>query len=327
MTHFTEEIFSIKNETAFNEHALTLFHYQAENVEVYAEFLKALSVNHETVNKIEDIPFLPIDFFKTHQIISKEKKAEIIFSSSGTTGTITSKHFAADLNIYRNSFRKCFKNFYGDVPHYCILALLPSYLERAGSSLVYMADDLIKQSRHTVSGFYLNNYAELSGTLKLLRKQKQPTILLGVTYALLDLAEQHPLKFPELIIMETGGMKGKRKEMVRDELHAILCNAFGVPSVHSEYGMTELLSQAYSKGNGIYQSPSWMKILIRDMNDPKYYLTANAAGGINVIDLANIYSCAFIATQDLGKSHHDGSFEVSGRFDNSDLRGCNLMIE
>lgn len=327
MINFAENIFLIKNESEFDETALALFHYQAEKVDVYAEFLKALIINHKTINRIEHIPFLPIDFFKTHQVISKEKNAEITFSSSGTTGAITSYHPIANVDIYKESFRKCFKSFYGDVSKYCILALLPSYLEREGSSLVYMADDLIKQSKHPLSGFYLNNYAALSEKLNLLRDKNQATILLGVTYALLDMAEQFPIQFPQLIIMETGGMKGKRKEMVRDEFHRILCKAFEVSNIHSEYGMTELLSQTYSKGRGIYQTPPWMKILIRDMNDPKNYLPSNSTGGINVIDLANIYSCSFIATQDLGKLHKDGSFEVLGRFDNSDLRGCNLMVE
>ena len=327
MINFAEDIFSIKHEREFEEIALALFHYQAEQVEVYTDFLKALSVNHETIIKIKDIPFLPIDFFKTHKIISKEKNAEITFSSSGTSSSITSQHFAADISIYRKSFLQCFETFYGKPDRYCILALLPSYLERRGSSLVFMADNLISQSKHFESGFYLNNYKELSEKLKLLLEQNQPTILLGVTYALLDLAEEFPIHFPELIIMETGGMKGKRKEMVREELHEILGNVFAVEQIHAEYGMTELLSQAYSKGSGIYRTPPWMKILIRDTNDPKNYLAANATGGINVVDLANVYSCSFIATQDLGKIHNDGSFEVLGRFDNSDLRGCNLMVE
>ena len=327
MKDFTNEIFSINNENQFEEIALELFRYQAEKVEVYAGFLKALSVNFTSINRMEDIPLLPIQFFKTHKIISNEKKTELIFNSSATTGVVTSNHYVADINSYRNSFRKGFNFFYGDPSQYCILALLPSYLEREGSSLVFMADDLIKQSKHPESGFYLTNYKELSEKLKLLCDQKQPTILLGVTYALLDIAEKYPFQFPELIIMETGGMKGKRKEMVREELHHILQNAFGVKHIHSEYGMTEMLSQAYSQGNGIYQTSPWMKILIRDMNDPKNYLKTNSTGGINVIDLANIYSCSFIATQDLGKLHDDGSFEVLGRFDNTDLRGCNLLVE
>lgn len=326
MINFADDIFSISDNDEFERAALSLFRFQAEQVDVYARFLKALSINHEMINKLEDIPFLPIDFFKTHNVISKDQIAALIFSSSGTTGSITSQHLVADVTIYKKSFRQCFKNFYGNVSDYCIIALLPSYLVREGSSLVYMADDLIKQSKHPLSGFYLNNYESLSEKLQLLRDQKQKTILLGVTYALLDMAEQFPIRFPDLIIMETGGMKGQRKEMVREELHETLCNAFKVSPIHSEYGMTELLSQAYSKGNGLYKSPSWMKILIRDMNDPINYLAPNATGGINVIDLANIYSCAFIATQDLGRLHNDESFEVLGRFDNSDLRGCNLMV-
>ena len=327
MINFAESIFSIKSRAKFNSATLALFHYQAEYVSVYSKFLKALSVNHEAITEVDQIPFLPVAFFKTHKVISKENEAELVFSSSGTTGEITSQHFIVDIKVYQKSFRECFQNFYGDVSEYCVLALLPSYLERKGSSLVYMADDLIKESKHPLSGFYLNNYKELSEKLKVLRDKKQKTILLGVTYAMLDLAEQFPLSFPELIIMETGGMKGKRKEMLREELHQKLCKAFNVTHIHSEYGMTELLSQAYSKEKGIYKAPPWMKILIRDRNDPKYYLPSNSTGGINVIDLANIYSCAFIATQDLGKQLDDESFEVLGRFDNSDLRGCNLMVE
>ncbi len=327
MSDFADEVFSIKNHVEFEKAALELFQYQAANVKVYAEFLEALSINPTSIKQLEEIPFLPIEFFKTHTIISKEKTPETTFTSSGTTGTISSKHLVADVDIYERSFSECFKIFYDEPGKYCILALLPSYLEREGSSLVYMANDLIRKSNHPLSGFYLNNYEEISVKLKLLRDQHQPTILLGVTYALLDLAEKFPVNFPELIIMETGGMKGKRKEMVREELHAVLQNAFGVKNIHSEYGMTELLSQAYSNGNGIYQTPPWMKLLIRDVNDPKNYLPPNATGGINVIDLANIYSCAFIATQDLGKLNKDGTFEVLGRFDNSDLRGCNLMVE
>ncbi len=327
MTNLNTDVFSIENDRQLQSAAMDLFHYQAENVGVYAEYLSALKLHHEQINTVKDIPFLPIEFFKSRQIISTNKSAQTIFSSSGTTGVITSQHFVADLTLYKESFTKCFNAFYGDLSDYCMLALLPSYLEREGSSLVYMADDLIKQSKHPSGGFYLNNYQELSEKLKLLRDQKQKTILLGVTYALLDLAEQFPVHFPELIIMETGGMKGKRKEMVRVELHEILCNAFAVSKIHSEYGMTELLSQAYSKGDGLFRCPPWMKILIRDTNDPKTYLDANITGAINVIDLANVYSCAFIATQDLGNLKSDGSFEVLGRFDNSDIRGCNLMVE
>ena len=239
---------------------------------------------------------------------------------------INSKHLVTDVSWYEESFRRAFEIFYGDIRDYCILALLPSYLEREGSSLIYMAEDLVKRSNNPDSGFYLYNHDELYQQLKKQQDAKKPTLLIGVTFALLDFVEQYPIDFPELIVMETGGMKGRRKEMIREELHQTLCNGFGVDAIHSEYGMTELLSQAYSKGNGIFQCPPWMKIITRDTNDPISSLGNEKTGGINVIDLANINSCSFIATQDLGKVYADGSFEVLGRFDDSDIRGCNLLI-
>jgi hypothetical protein len=263
---------------------------------------------------------------------SVERSAATLFTSSGTTGMITSKHYVADLSWYEESFNNGFQHFYGNIDEYCILALLPSYLEREGSSLVYMAKHLIENSKHPDSGFYLNEYDLLIEKLKALQQQNQKTILLGVTYALLDLTEVmvRPLwgsgGFEGLIVMETGGMKGKRKEVVREELHLQLTSAIGVREIHSEYGMTELLSQAYSKGNGIFKTSPWMKVLIRDVNDNRSILNSSKTGGINIIDLANVYSCAFIATQDLGKVTDD-EFEVLGRFDESDLRGCNLMVE
>lgn len=330
---FRQQIFS--SSINFNEAALGLFQFQAAHVDIYKQYISLLNLNPEEIKSINDIPFLPISFFKTNKIISnsghteRSRSAETIFTSSGTTGVATSKHYVADVSWYEESFTKGFQHFYGNIYEYCILALLPSYLERSGSSLVYMAENLIKNSKHTDSGFYLNDTDGLILKLKLLQHQKQKTILLGVTYALLDLAEliNGQLTFPELNIMETGGMKGKRKEMIREEVHEILVAAFGVDTIHSEYGMTELLSQAYSKGNGIFETPLWMRILIRDINDSKTILGNKLSGGINVIDLANVYSCAFIATQDLGKKHNDSQFEVLGRFDDSDLRGCNLMIQ
>lgn len=310
---------------------MAIFKYQATENEVYRRYIQSLKINIDTVTELEQIPFLPIEFFKTHKIITNYKQqipSSKLFASSGTTG-IQSKHYISDISIYEKSYQKTFEYFYGNIQEYCILALLPSYLEREGSSLIYMIDDLIKKSKHPESSFYLHNYDEL--LLKLQQLKKQKIILIGVTYALLDLAERLNsllirADFNNLIIMETGGMKGKRNELVREELHKILCESFGLDIIHSEYGMTELLSQAYSKGNGIFNCPPWMKILIRDINDPFAILSNNKTGGINVIDLANINSCSFIATQDLGKSFPDNSFEVLGRFDNSDIRGCNLLV-
>lgn len=319
-------IFNVRTEEQFNDACLDAFRLQSQTIPVYHDFIIAMGINPDTINHCTSIPFLPIEFFKSHDVIEDLAFADIVFSSSGTTGTKTSKHLVQDIKIYEDSFLKGFEHFYGDIEEICILALLPSYLEREGSSLIYMVDDLIKKSKHPDSSFFLHNHEELYHKLTLLKEKKQQTLLMGVTYALLDFTEKHNIQFSDLIIMETGGMKGKRKEMVREELHQTLCNGFGVEKIHSEYGMTEFLSQAYSKGDGIFNCPSWMKVLIRDTNDPLTYLYNGKAGGINVIDLANIHSCSFIATQDLGKIHPDGSFEVLGRFDNSDIRGCNLMV-
>lgn len=326
-----ENIFTIKSEQEFRRITLDVFRFQATNNPIYRQYVQSLKIDIEAIEQIEQIPFLPVEFFKSFEIIANNQNTNNpqIFTSSGTTGQITSKHLVSDSSIYQKSYLKAFELFYGNITDYCILALLPSYLEREGSSLVYMADDLIKKSKHHQSGFYLHNYDELILTLQQLQDKKQKTILLGVTYALLDVVEQFPLfrGGSNLIVMETGGMKGKRKEMIREELHNILCEGFGVKSIHSEYGMTELLSQAYSKGDGIFTTPPWMKLLIRDTNDPFSYLPAGRTGGINIIDLANIYSCSFIATQDLGKTNPNNSFEVLGRFDNSDIRGCNLLVQ
>jgi phenylacetate-coenzyme A ligase PaaK-like adenylate-forming protein len=326
-----ESIFTIKSEQEFRRIVLDVFRFQAANNPIYQQYIQSLKTDTESVEQLEQIPFLPVEFFKSFEIrtTSQEQINPIQFTSSGTTGQITSKHFVSDSSVYQKSYLKAFELFYGNITDYCILALLPSYLEREGSSLVYMADDLIKKSKHHQSGFYLHNYDELILTLQQLQDKKQKTILLGVTFALLDVVEQFPLfrGGSNLIVMETGGMKGKRKEMIREELHSILCEGFGVKSIHSEYGMTELLSQAYSKGDGIFNTPPWMKILVRDTNDPFSYLPAGRTGGINIIDLANIHSCSFIATQDLGKTNPNNSFEVLGRFDNSDIRGCNLLVQ
>ena len=321
-----QEVFSIHNEQQFAEAALQVFRFQAESCSVYREFIANLKVDIDTVDGIDKIPFLPISFFKSHEILSSDDKVQVTFTSSGTTGMINSRHLVTDVSWYEESFRRAFDLFYGDIRDYCVLALLPSYLEREGSSLIYMAEDLVKRSENPDSGFYLYNHNDLFAQLKRQQQAKRPTLLIGVTFGLLDFVEQHPINFPELMVMETGGMKGRRKEMIREELHQTLCNGFGVSSIHSEYGMTELLSQAYSNGNGIFNCPQWMKIITRDINDPMTLLDNDKTGGINVIDLANINSCSFIATQDLGKVYKDGSFEVLSRFDNSDIRGCNLLI-
>jgi phenylacetate-coenzyme A ligase PaaK-like adenylate-forming protein len=320
------EIFSITNDNEFSAAALRVFQHQARHCRVYHEFISGLKINPADISSVEQIPFLPIEFFKTHQIVSTTDPAQVTFTSSGTTGMVTSSHYVTDVSWYEESFRKAFELFYGDIKTYTILALLPSYLEREGSSLIYMANDLIKQSNNPNSGFFLYNHDELEKQLIKQQQTTKPTLLIGVTFALLDFIEQHHLNFPELIVMETGGMKGRRKEMIREELHDSLCKGFGVSTIHSEYGMTELLSQAYSKGNGIFNCPLWMRIITRDTNDPMSIITDSKAGGINVIDLANVNSCSFIATQDLGKVYADGSFEVLGRFDNADIRGCNLLI-
>jgi phenylacetate-coenzyme A ligase PaaK-like adenylate-forming protein len=318
-------IFSCDNKATFEQLALELFHYQMENNLTYAAYAALILKGKEPKN-INEIPFLPIDFFKTEQIICNGKGVEEIFLSSGTTGN-KSKHLVADLSIYKKSYLQAFEQFYGDITDYCILALLPSYQEREGSSLIYMVDDLIKKSSHQKSGYYLDNYSELSDTIKDLENKNQKTILFGVTYALLDFAKEFPQHLQHTLIMETGGMKGKRKEMLKEEVHKILKHSFVAENIHSEYGMTELLSQSYSKGDNIFKSPPWKKILIRDVNDPLSIIGNNKTGGINVIDLANIYSCPFIATQDLGRTFDDDTFSVLGRFDNSDVRGCNLMAQ
>ena len=323
----TTEIFAISNLADFNSAALSVFRHQALNCDIYKAYIDNLHIVPEQVKTIEEIPFLPISFFKTHEVLSSKDPVEIVFSSSGTTGQIQSRHLVTDVSIYEQSFNAAFELFYSKPEDTCILALLPSYLERDGSSLIYMVDSLLKQSKHPDSGYFLHNHADLYQKLQELQQNGTKTLLIGVTYALLDFTEAFQINFPELIVMETGGMKGKRKEMVREELHAQLTEGFGVSMIHSEYGMTELLSQGYSDGAGIFNCPPWMKIMLRDTNDPLSPPQNHQTGGINVIDLANINSCAFIATQDLGKVYPDGSFEVLGRFDNSDIRGCNLLVQ
>ncbi|TYA70037.1 LuxE/PaaK family acyltransferase [Seonamhaeicola marinus] len=322
----TNSIFNIKTKEAFEKKTLEVFKFQFENNRVYRSFCDLLYKTPSDVKTIEDIPFLPIQFFKTHEVISSKSSIETTFTSSGTTGSITSKHNVTDLNVYNKSFAQGFRHFYGDIKEYTVLALLPSYLEREGSSLIYMVDALIKQSNKPESGFYLNNLSDLKETLVKLDSKGEKVLLIGVSFALLDLVETYQFNLKNTIVMETGGMKGRRKELIRAELHAILKSGFGVNTIHSEYGMTELLSQGYSKGYGIFECPQWMRILIRDTEDPLSIQKEGKTGGVNVIDLANINSCSFIATQDLGRIYTNNSFEIIGRFDNSDIRGCNLMV-
>ena len=321
----TTDIFSIESEEDFKVAALKVFKFQFENNSVYRSFCDLLYVNPIDISAISEIPFLPIQFFKSREVLASSNTIEVTFTSSGTTGSITSKHLVTNVSIYEESYLKAFTHFYGAIEGYAILALLPNYLEREGSSLVYMANDLIIKSQNTHSGFYLNQYDALIEKLNYLESIGQKTLLIGVTFALLNLIEKQKFKLKHTVVMETGGMKGMRKELVREELHGILTNGFGLETIHSEYGMTELLSQAYSKGHGIFKCPQWMKILTRDPEDALTITTGKKTGGLNIIDLANINSCSFIATQDLGKVYPNGDFEVVGRFDASDIRGCNLM--
>jgi hypothetical protein len=303
---------------------LDYFKYQFDNCDIFRRYVELLDVN---VLSVEDIPFLPVGFFKTEKIYASIREPETVFTSSGTGGINVSKHFIADTNIYRRSYTNGFRYFFGDIAGRAVLALLPSYLERQGSSLITMVQGLIEDSKNPASGFFLNNHADLFDALQTLKKKRNPTLLIGVSFALLDFVEKYTVDFPELTVMETGGMKGRREEITRAELHRAICAGFGVDRVFSEYGMTELLSQAYSTGKGIYRTPPWMKIVIRDPKDPFRRVPDETVGGVNIIDLANIYSCSFIETQDLGIMHADGCFEIIGRFDESDIRGCNLMAE
>ena len=323
----SEHVFNITSSEEFDRCCLEVFAYQAAENPIYRQYLKFLGVRQSAVTRYQDIPFLPIELFKSQRMICRNMRPEITFTSSGTTGSTTSQHPVADIAWYKRSFRQAFDQFYGPVEDLAILALLPSYLERSGSSLIYMVDDLIARSGHAESGYFLYNHQDLFERIAQLKQRNVKTVLFGVTYALLDFLESYTVDAPDLIVMETGGMKGKRKEMIREELHRILCHGFGVDSIHSEYGMTELLSQAYSQGNGRFQTPSWMKVLIRDTNDPLTLLPEHRTGAINVIDLANYHSCSFIATQYFGRQHEQEQFEVLGRFDHSDIRGCNLLVQ
>jgi hypothetical protein len=340
------KIFNV-NENNFQDQALEIFRFQYQHNPIYKTYVDMLRFNPKKINELRDIPFLPIQFFKTHRIHTTDFEPAWEFQSSGTTQTINSHHFIKDIELYRQSFTKAFELFYGPVEEWCIIGLLPSYLERKNSSLVFMVDELIRKSGHKQSGFYLYEHRRLHNTINDLENEKQKTLLIGVTFALLDLVQEYSFSLKYTTVMETGGMKGRREEMVRHELHELLRKKFNVDRIHSEYGMTELLSQAYSKGDGIFYCPPWMKILVRDEEDPLEVQSSEfrvqsrlpigdsslptpdaqlaAKGVINVIDLANIYSCSFIATDDAGRLYGDGGFEVIGRIDNSDIRGCSLM--
>ena len=325
--YFKAKIFAISSARDFNQLAIELFQYQCANNALYNRFINLLGITVDMVKTVDKIPYLPIEFFKNFTVTClPNEEPQAVFTSSSTTGTGMSKHVVYDLDLYEKSFINGFELFYGPISNYCILALLPSYLEREGSSLVYMADKLIKLSKNRDSDFYLNNLDHLVLTLESRNTLEEKTLLLGVSYALLNLAERYKMATePNCIVMDTGGMKGRRKEITRQELHEQLCEAFECSVIHSEYGMTELLSQAYSQGNGQYKCPPWMSISLRDINDPFGKIGVGGTGGINVIDLANIDSCAFIATSDIGRMHPTGTFEVLGRYDYSDIRGCNLL--
>ena len=318
-------IFHIRNDAEFEQSALCVFRFQFDHNPTYRSYCQLLNIKKEDIHHLEEIPFLPISFFKTHAVKTTTFTPALTFRSSGTTGMQQSRHFIKDAIIYQKSLIEGFRYFYGNPSDYTFLALLPNYLEQKQSSLVYMMDWLMQQSRSNDNGYYLYNHEDLYNKLSQLRDNKRKTILWGVTFALLDFVEHYQLDFPDLIVFETGGMKGRRKEMVKEELYDTLCKAFGVPDIHSEYGMCELLSQAYSKGGNIFATPPWMKLCLRNEKDPLDGSDSVGTGVINVIDLANIYSCSFIATEDLGRRHPQG-IEVLGRLDHAQIRGCNLMV-
>ncbi len=320
-------IFADDTPDSFEEKALQVFRYQARECPVYNRYVSLMGIDPRAVSSVEAIPFMPVSFFRDHTVISGGGSAEAVFVSSGTTGQVQSRHHVISLALYEESFTRTFRLFYSDPSEYAVMGLLPSYLEREGSSLIYMVKRLTELSGNSHGGFFLNDYGRLLESVVRARDAGLRVLLIGVTYALLDFAEEYSPDLEDVIIMETGGMKGRRKEMIREELHAILKKAFNVGSIHSEYGMTELLSQAYSKGDGLFSAPPWMKVLIRDSHDPLTHTSeAGAGGGISIIDLANVRSCSFIATADLGRMHEGGTFEVLGRFDNTDIRGCNLLV-
>ena len=317
-----ERIFSISSPEQFNAMALEVFRFQAEHCAVYAEYLRLIGADAASITRIEDIPMLPIGLFKSHDIYSAATPPQIVFTSSATTGMSFSRHLVADTSIYERDFTEGFRLFYGDIKQWSVYGLLPNYLERTGSSLVYMVDSLIRQAGS--GGFYLHNYEKLLSDMV---ADSRPKILIGVTYALLELAEKYAPKLDNTVVMETGGMKGRRKEMSKEELHGLLCSAFGVERIHSEYGMAELLSQGYSTGEGLFASPPWMRVIVRDINDPFTHLEAGRRGAIDIIDLGNIYSCSFIATEDVGIAYADNTFRIEGRITDADIRGCNLLVQ
>jgi len=318
-------IFSVSDDADFRRKALEIFRFQYDRNPVYKRFCDLTDRPPQSVKRIEDIPFLPVEFFKYFPVVSAPPPYDAVFESSGTTGMQRSRHYVKDLQIYRQSYATVFEMFYGPPSDWVILALLPSYLERNNSSLIHMMRDLVSRARPG-SGFYLYNYDALYRRLQQSMDSGEKILLFGVSFALWDFAERYRPRLSNTVVMETGGMKGRKREPVREELHALLKEYFGISSVHSEYGMTELLSQAYSYGEGLFSSPPWMRVLIRDTEDPFDFTGPGKTGGINIIDLANVYSCSFLATRDLGKMHSDGRFEILGRFDNSDIRGCNLLL-
>lgn len=327
MEDLNEFIFSPA--TDFTAKALKTFHFQYQNNTVYKRYADSLNCRPSLIKTLEQIPFLPISFFKNHSITTTQFQPELIFESSGTSNAGNSHHLVKKSSLYESSFIKGFNKFYGNIEDYCIVGLLPSYLERKGSSLVYMVEKMMQISKHPLNGFHLYDHAALAGKLKKLENTGQKTILIGVTYALLEFAQNFPLFLNHTIIIETGGMKGRKKEMIRHEVHTLLKEAFGLSQIHSEYGMTELLSQAYAMQDGLFETPHWMRVLIREEDDPLSIITAplkSTTGIINIIDLANVFSCSFIATDDAGRLNNDGTFEVLGRMDNSDIRGCSLMV-
>lgn len=323
----TDEIFRVADSQSFDKTALEIFRLQADECPVYREYLQLLGTDAGSISDIFSVPFMPVSFFRDHNIFTGEGVPERVFTSSGTAGMHRSHHSVRSLALYNESLERTFRLFYGDPSGYAIMGLLPSYLEREGSSLIYMVNRLMTLSGNSCGGFFLDDHEALMKAIDSARLAGVRVLLIGVTFALLDMAESHPADLSDALIMETGGMKGRRREMIREEVHEIIMEAFGVTSVHSEYGMTELLSQAYSAGGGLFRTPPWMKVLIRDSHDPMAHSVASgASGGISVIDLANIWSCSFIATADLGRMHEGGLFEVQGRFDEADLRGCNLLV-